>query len=165
MDMGSAQGTKLSGKPLPPKKGHVLPPGRSLIFGASTRIYKLREGGTGFVTGAVAPTPVPTASGPRVLALQAVLQKGAADLYARPRPDGFFVAAAVVQCAAVAAVGCTEAELPGVLAQSKGVIEAVTDGGEMLLRTTEGHADTLRIDTSLRFRQPTALPSLLVHGA
>ena len=32
--MGSAHGTLLSGKKLPPLKSHILPPGRSLVFGA-----------------------------------------------------------------------------------------------------------------------------------
>ena len=34
MDMGSAHGTKLSGKTIQPRKSHLLPPGRSLVFGA-----------------------------------------------------------------------------------------------------------------------------------
>ena len=42
-DLGSAQGTKISGKPLQPKKAHLLPPGRSLSFGQSSRVFKLRE--------------------------------------------------------------------------------------------------------------------------
>ena len=73
MDAGSAQGTFISGKKLPPKKKHTLPPGRSLVFGKSTRVYKLREGGTGFVTGAATPASAPpAASAPRVQALEAV---------------------------------------------------------------------------------------------
>jgi pSer/pThr/pTyr-binding forkhead associated (FHA) protein len=32
VDLGSAQGTKISGKPLVPNKPHLLPPGRSLTF-------------------------------------------------------------------------------------------------------------------------------------
>ena len=46
VDLGSAQGTKISGKPLVPNKPHLLPPGRSLTFGQSTRTFKLREGVT-----------------------------------------------------------------------------------------------------------------------
>ena len=43
-DLGSAQGTWISGKQLPARKGHVVAPGRSLVFGKSTRVFKLREG-------------------------------------------------------------------------------------------------------------------------
>jgi pSer/pThr/pTyr-binding forkhead associated (FHA) protein len=51
VDLGSAQGTKISGKPLVPNKPHLLPPGSSLTFERSTRTFKLREGGSGFVSG------------------------------------------------------------------------------------------------------------------
>ena len=46
-DAGSAQGTYISGKRLEANKKYALPPGRSLVFGKSTRVYKLREGSTG----------------------------------------------------------------------------------------------------------------------
>jgi hypothetical protein len=168
MDMGSAHGTKLSGKKIPPRKSHLLPPGRSLVFGQSTRIFKLREGGTGFVSGAVAAEVVPAAaadlSDPRLQALLSVLRNGAPQI-CRLRPDGFCLATAVMRSPAVTASGATEAELPQLLARAKGVIDAVYDGNVMLLRAVEGHADTIPIDTSSRFRPTSALPEIVIHGA
>ena len=60
-DLGSAHGTSISGKRLPANKPHLLAPGRSLQFGASSRIFKLRADSTGFLTaaGGAASAPPP----------------------------------------------------------------------------------------------------------
>ena len=117
VDLGSAQGTTISGKPLVPNKPHLLPPGRSLTFGQSTRTFKLREGGSGFVSGeagaaAVARAPQSAASldDLRVQPVLQVLRAGASDCE-RPRPDGFVRLMSVVASAAVQRAGCTELEL------------------------------------------------------
>ena len=90
-DLGSAQGTYISGKKLPPKKPHTLPPGRSLVFGKSTRIYKLREGATGFMND-VEVAPAPKRAGkynePLANALLSMLRRGALDHGETLRPDG-----------------------------------------------------------------------------
>ena len=50
-DLGSAHGTSISGARLQPNKPHLLVPGRSLVFGQSTRVFKLREdSGGGFMS-------------------------------------------------------------------------------------------------------------------
>jgi len=115
-DLGLAQGTKTSGKPLVPNKPHLLPPGSSLTFERSTRTFKLCEGGSGFVSGeagaaAVARAPQSAASldDLRVQPVLLVLRAGA-DCE-RPRPDGFVRLMSVVASAAVQRAGCTELEL------------------------------------------------------
>ena len=59
-DLGSAHGTSISGKRLPANKPHLLAPGRSLQFGASSRIFKLRADSTGFLTAAGGAASAPT---------------------------------------------------------------------------------------------------------
>ena len=191
-DLGSAHGTLISGKKLAPNKPHILPPGRSLTFGQSTRVFKLREGGSGFVASADASTALPAASAlsaalllddPRVQAALAVLRDGAADVE-RLRPDGFLALTSVLASAAVARAGCTEAEflakLPAKIASH---IEAASEDGHegLLLRAVDGHAPATRVDTSLRLQAipadapiadggptvmlpgaPTPLPQLLI---
>ena len=68
MRKNAGSNARASGKPLEPKKPHLLPPGRSLTFGQSTRVFKLRDGGTGFMN------PQASAEAARALA------KGAAAL-------------------------------------------------------------------------------------
>ncbi|KAL1496490.1 hypothetical protein AB1Y20_016444 [Prymnesium parvum] len=153
-DLGSAQGTRLSGVRLPPHAPHALPPGRSLTFGASTRVFKLRAGGAAFAAPpAAAAAPLPA----QAQALLAALRRLPPP--ARLRPDGFVGAAA-----AAAAAGVGAAQLAGVLAQAKAEAEAVSEGGEMLVRAAAGHAAEMCVDTSLRCRVAKALPPLLVHA-
>ena len=105
MDAGSAQGTFISGKKLPPKKKHTLPPGRSLVFGKSTRVYKLREGGSGFMNDAEAvPAPKQQKRYNETLAtaLLSVLRRGSLDDSERLRPDGYVPLAALLASSALA---------------------------------------------------------------
>lgn len=165
-DLGSAHGTKISGKPLQPNKPHLLPPGRSLTFGQSTRVFKLREGGTGFVGGTGVPLPTKAAAAlddPRVQAALHVLRHGAADCE-RLRPDGFLRLTSLLSTQAVASTGCTDAELASLPVRVADAIEAVASTeGEVLLRATSGHAEEVRVDTSLSLAPYAgALPELLV---
>ena len=156
-DLGSAHGTLLSGKRIPPKKPHLLPPGRSLMFGQSTRVFKLREGGGGFVTAAgagaasAASTQAAAAAAlalddPRVQAALKVLQHGDATCGERLRPDGYLRLRAVLDSAAVQRTGCTEADLANLAARLSELFQATTDDeasggtGEILLRALEGCA-------------------------
>ena len=62
-DLGSAHGTSISGKRLPANKPHLLVPGRSLVFGQSTRVFKLREdSGGGFMSDVAKPLSAATLS-------------------------------------------------------------------------------------------------------
>ena len=111
MDAGSAQGTFISGKKLPPKKKHALPPGRSLVFGKSTRVYKLREGGSGFMNDAEAvPAPKQQKRYNETLAtaLLSVLRRGSLDDSERLRPDGYVPLAALLASSALASFRCPE---------------------------------------------------------
>ena len=157
-DLGSAHGTLISGKKLAPNKPHLLPPGRSLTFGQSTRVFKLREGGSGFVASSAAPT-LPAASAlsaalllddPRVQAALTVLREGAADVE-RLRPDGYLPLTSLLACTAVSRSGCTEGEFLAKLpAKLETHIEATLDETHgLLLRALDGHAPACRVDTSL----------------
>ena len=111
MDVGSAQGTFISGKKLPPKKKHTLPPGRSLVFGKSTRVYKLREGGSGFMNDAEAvPAPRQQKRYNETLAtaLLSVLRRGSLDDSERLRPDGYVPLAALLASSALASFRCPQ---------------------------------------------------------
>ena len=107
-DLGSAHGTSISGKRLPANKPHLLAPGRSLQFGASSRIFKLRADSTGFLTaaGGAASAPPPQTQSARAEALEKALldalRHGALD-GERLRPDGFVRLDAALGCAALAA--------------------------------------------------------------
>ena len=151
-DLNSAHGTFISGKRLPPNKPHQLPPGRSLTFGQSTRVFKLREGGTGFVTAAVAGSGhthsgISTAAAlddPRVQAVLRVLRNGAPDCE-RLRPDGFLLLNSLLATATVQRSGCTEAELAAMPARVSEALEAATDeNGQVMLRALEGHSPNVR---------------------
>ena len=189
-DQGSAHGTFLSGKRLPANKPHLLAPGRSLTFGSSSRIFKLREGTGGFVAD-VGSAPQDTLNlsaarlleDPKVQAVLHVLRNGAPDVE-RPRPDGFVPLHAVLNAASVVRVGCSETELASLPAKLSSVVEASTHDGKLLLRAVDGHADAMRVDTSLHLvpippdspvlsgepsaagpQMPNALPAFLVHCA
>ena len=171
VDLGSAQGTKISGKPLVPNKPHLLPPGRSLTFGQSTRTFKLREGGSGFVSGeagaaAVARAPQSAASldDPRVQPVLQVLRAGASDCE-RPRPDGFVRLMSVVASAAVQRVGCTELELASLPARFVNVFETSTEAGVLLLRALDGHEPSLRVQPRLQLVPDPSPPSILFFGS
>lgn len=171
VDLGSAQGTKISGKPLVPNKPHLLPPGRSLTFGQSTRTFKLREGGSGFVSGeagaaAVARAPQSAASldDPRVQPVLQVLRSGASDCE-RPRPDGFVRLLSVVASAAVQRVGCTELELASLPARFVNVFETSTEAGVLLLRALDGHEPSLRVQPRLKLVPDPSPPSILFFGS
>ena len=158
-DLGSAHGTLISGKRLPPHKPHTLPPGRSLTFGQSSRIFKLREGASGFVTAAAA---VPLAAGgsatgaaslddPRVQACLSVLRHGAADCADRLRPDGYLRLSSLLDTAAVQRAGWRESvELASMAGKLPDVFESCEEEGELLLRARDGHAASVRVDTALR---------------
>ena len=145
-DQGSAHGTFLSGKRLPANKPHLLAPGRSLTFGSSSRIFKLREGTGGFVAD-VGSAPQDTLNlsaarlleDPKVQAVLHVLRNGAPDVE-RPRPDGFVPLHAVLNAASVVRVGCSETELASLPAKLSSVVEASTHDGKLLLRAVDGHA-------------------------
>lgn len=171
VDLGSAQGTKISGKPLVPNKPHLLPPGRSLTFGQSTRTFKLREGGSGFVSGeagaaAVARAPQSAASidDPRVQPVLLVLRAGASDCE-RPRPDGVMRLMSVVASAAVQRVGCTELELASLPARFVNVFETITEAGVLLLRALDGHEPSLRVQPRLQLVPDPSPPSILFFGS
>ena len=174
VDLGSAQGTTISGKPLVPNKPHLLPPGRSLTFGQSTRTFKLREGGSGFVSGeagaaAVARAPQSAASldDLRVQPVLQVLRAGASDCE-RPRPDGFVRLMSVVASAAVQRAGCTELELASLPARFVNVFETITEAGVLLLRALDGHEPALRVQPRVQPRlqlvPDPSPPSILFFG-
>ncbi|KOO24226.1 map kinase phosphatase 5 [Chrysochromulina tobinii] len=155
-DLGLAQGTKTSGKPLVPNKPHLLPPGSSLTFERSTRTFKLREGGSGFVSGeagaaAVARAPQSAASldDLRVQPVLQVLRAGASDCE-RPRPDGFVRLMSVVASAAVQ------------------LFETITEAGVLLLRALDGHEPALRVQPRVQPRlqlvPDPSPPSILFFG-
>ena len=154
-DLGSAHGTLISGKKLAPNKPHLLPPSRSLTFGQSTRVFKLREGGTGFVeAGGSAAAATATLSAamllddPRVQAALHVLRNGASDVE-RARPDGYLPLISVLQSSGVQRAGATEALLASLPAKLSETIEAMEDGGVLWLRALDGHAPSMRVDTKL----------------
>jgi pSer/pThr/pTyr-binding forkhead associated (FHA) protein len=160
-DLGSAQGTKISGKPLQPKKAHLLPPGRSLSFGQSTRIFKLREGSTGFVGEPGAAGSASTSAAilgsaalledPRAQVALQILRNGASDCEPL-RPDGFLRLSSLLSSAAVAATGATQTDLAALPAKLGHMLDTAASelDGEILLRALDGHADAVRVDTSLR---------------
>ena len=144
MDVGSAQGTFISGKKLPPKKKHTLPPGRSLVFGKSTRIYKLREGASGFMND-VEPVPVPKPqkryNETLATALLSVLRRGSLDDSERLRPDGYVPLAALLASSALASFRCTEKEARTLVADTEALelFELRTEAGALLMRAQSGH--------------------------
>ena len=153
VDLRSAHGTKLSGKAIEPNKPHTLPPGRSLTFGQSTRVFKLREGAaSGFVSqpgiGQAAAAASFVLDDPRVQAVLAVLRNGHAQCGERLRPDGFVRLHAVLGCGPVQRAGCTEAELASLPAKLQTHVGASTDDdvhghgtGEILLRALDDNGD------------------------
>ena len=180
-DLGSAHGTSISGKRLPANKPHLLAPGRSLQFGASSRIFKLRADSTGFLTaaGGAASAPPPQTQSARAEALEKALldalRHGALD-GERLRPDGFVRLDAALGCAALAAhrPPPTEREVrelvaAGGAAASDAPLELRDEGGAALIRATSGHAEALGVDASLQLRAATADElrgaGTLVHGA
>ena len=180
-DLGSAHGTSISGKRLPANKPHLLAPGRSLQFGASSRIFKLRADSTGFLTaaGGAASAPPPQTQSARAEALEKALldalRHGALD-GDRLRPDGFVRLDAALGCAALAAhrPPPTEREVRELVAAGGAVasgapLELRDEGGAALIRATSGHAEALGVDASLRLRAATADElrgaGTLVHGA
>jgi hypothetical protein len=167
VDLGSAQGTKISGKPLVPNKPHLLPPGRSLTFGQSTRTFKLREGGSGFVSGeagaaAVARAPQGAASldDPRVQPVLQVLRAGASDCE-RPRPDGVMRLMSVV-ASVWAARSWSWRRCPRGSSQ---VFETITEAGVLLLRALDGHEPSLRVQPRLQLVPDPSPPSILFFGS
>ena len=144
MDVGSAQGTFISGKKLPPKKKHTLPPGRSLVFGKSTRIYKLREGASGFMNDVEA-VPVPKQqkryNETLATALLSVLRRGSLDDSERLRPDGYVPLAALLASSALASFRCTEKEARTLVADTEALelFELRTEGDALLMRAQSGH--------------------------
>jgi len=97
-DLGSAQGTYISGKPIEPRKPHLLAAGRSLVFGKSTRVFKLRDddGGDGGAAAAVSAAAEPmTEALLRLLRGEAVRGERAPP---RLRPDGFTLLAPLASC-------------------------------------------------------------------
>ena len=159
-DVGSAQGTKISGKPLEPNRPYKLPPGRSLAFGASTRTFKLREGGSGFVDEAAVAAVVPQADNePRVQSLLQVLRTGAAG--ERLRPDGYVRLASLLGTPAVQRCWA-ETELASLPARTDAIEATTTQDGELMLRAVDGHAEDARVDTKLRLAGCASLPELVV---
>ena len=175
IDLGSAHGTSISGKKLQPHKPHLLPPGRSLIFGQSTRVFKLREsdgasggfvdagGGNNVAANALAPAMLvkQAAAGaaaiddPRVQAVLHVLRNGAADCLVPP--DGYVEVRALLASASVVRTGLGAAELVALPSRlGDGVVQIAAgddaDGGDeaTLLRALDGHAASVRVDVSLR---------------
>ncbi len=170
-DLGSAHGTRLSGKRLEPHRPHLLPVGRSMVFGQSTRVFKLREGGSGYISaagGAAGDAAAAMAPGaaddPRVsLAIDAL--RGCGSGVPRPRPDGFVPLPALAGCEALSRAGCTELVLASLAAAVEGEVEARDEAGVLLLRATGGHATHLRVDPSLSLEPPAQpLPATLVFG-
>ena len=166
MDVGSSQGTFISGKKLPPKKKHTLPPGRSLVFGKSTRIYKLREGASGFVNDVeAAPVPKPRRPYNETLAtaLLSVLRRGSLDDCERLRPDGYVPLAALLASSALASFRCTEAEARTLVADTEALelFELRTEGGALLMRAQSGHEarSPLRPEAPARPLPDPTLPS------
>ena len=175
-DLGSAQGTYISGKRLPPKKPHTLPPGRSLVFGKSTRVYKLKEGGGGFMTeveAAPAPKPQRAYNEPLATALLSVLRRGALDDGQRLRPDGFTPLKPLLKSSALTSFKCTEAQAHKLVGDTEdlGLFELRTEADALLIRAASGHEPAAgRLDLSLRLRACTGDDELpphaeLVHGA
>ena len=156
VDLGSAHGTLLSGKRIAPNKPHLLPPGRSLMFGQSTRVFKLRDGGSGFVSTAIGqsdtvqlPPSAAALDDPRVQAALRVLRQGDLACGERIRPDGYLRLGALLACNQMQRAGCTEADLANLPARVSDHIEAATEEGEILLRARSGHAPGARVDVSL----------------
>lgn len=166
-DLGSAHGTLISGKRLNANKPHLLPPSRSLTFGQSTRVFKLRDGGTGFVGEADIPLHSITKSAaiddPRVQAVLTVLREGGRDCE-RHRPDGYLRVNALLGTLPLQQAGWTEVELASLAAKVPEAVEATSEDGELLLRALEGHLDSARVDTTLRIVPfpPAMLPEHLV---
>ena len=176
IDLASAHGTSISGKKLEPHKPHRLPPGRSLGFGQSTRVFKLREASSGFVNAggprpeiaAVAPLSNGTiaADDPRYQAVLHVLRNDSAVL----RPDGYVRVSSLLECPAIARTGISAADLAAMPnALGDGVAEATTESaGVVLLRALTGHAEEARVDVNLRLAplvDVAGLPDRLVFCA
>jgi len=182
-DLGSAQGTYISGKALAPKKRHALAPGRSLVFGKSTRIFKLREGGDGFVAaGGARAAPAPalnkepfTEAVLKLLRGEATLSRAQLAAGARPlrlRPDGF---ARLGELAASPVLAPFHNSVAGLreLASApsrRSIFEVRIDQAEgvEVVRACAGHAPAAKVDPSLVLR-PFDLASLpagteLYHG-
>eukprot|EP00308_Calcidiscus_leptoporus_P012227 CAMPEP_0119361962 /NCGR_PEP_ID=MMETSP1334-20130426/9157_1 /TAXON_ID=127549 /ORGANISM="Calcidiscus leptoporus, Strain RCC1130" /LENGTH=438 /DNA_ID=CAMNT_0007377101 /DNA_START=53 /DNA_END=1369 /DNA_ORIENTATION=- len=168
-DVGSAQGTYISGKPLKPRKPHLLAPGRSLVFGKSTRTFKLRAGEGGFVGEATQAAP---GHSPLLEALLSVLrcEGGAAAAHeVRMRPDGF---APVVQLAGCRALAQFAVSAPALLElankkSARSVLELRSEDEETLVRARDGHAAGSHVDVSLKLRSCAGrfdATQLLVYG-
>jgi len=175
-DLGSAQGTHISGKRIPPKKPHTLPPGRSLVFGKSTRVYKLQEGAGGFMTeveAAPAPKPQRAYNEPLATALLSVLRRGALDDGRRLRPDGFTPLKPLLKSSALTSFKCNEAQAHKLVGDTDdlGLFELRTEADALLIRAAGGHeASAGRLDLSLRLRACAGDEELpphaeMVHGA
>jgi len=165
-DLGSAQGTSISGKKIQPKKPHLLAPGRSLVFGKSTRIFKLREGSGGFVNSDAA--VVAAKNEPLVEELLKLLRGETAGI--SMRPDGYAPLLAVAASSALAPFGCTPAAILEMVSKTKSrrLFEVRSEEDEQLVRACEGHADTCRVDAELKLRPCGSRldgSQLLVHGA
>lgn len=168
-DLGSAQGTYISGKSLAPKKPHALAPGRSLVFGKSTRVFKLREASDGFMAAAAAPPPA--VSEPLTEGLLALLRGQVPSSALALRPDGFARLSELAASPSLAAFHPTAASVLELAAAParEGVLEVRAEEGEPLVRALSGHALTSRVDPSLRLRRLDLVSlgagAMLYHGA
>lgn len=152
-DLGSAQGTYISGKRIEPKKQYILPAGRSLVFGKSTRVFKLREGDDGFVTSG--PDKARAAlNEPLTEALLRLLRVEAGPPLRLMRPDGFALAADVAASPAITPFMVSAGALVELALSStrRTVLEHRSEGGSELLRARSGHAPRSRVDASLVLR-------------
>jgi hypothetical protein len=170
-DLGSAQGTFISGKALPPKKPHALAPGRSLVFGKSTRVFKLREGGDGFVSATAAAAPPPAVSEPLTERLLALLRGQVPSSTLALRPDGFARLSEVAACSSLLAFHVPAASILELAAapSRENILEVKSEDGEPILRALSGHAPTSRVDPNLRLRRLNIASlggeAILYHGA
>ena len=153
-DLGSAHGTSISGKRLPANKPHLLAPGRSLQFGASSRIFKLRADSTGFLTaaGGAASAPPPQTQSARAEALEKALldalRHGALD-GERLRPDGFVRLDAALGCAAGSGELAATVPAPGTEAAKREKREAAEAAaalaGEAVRRVVNSRAPLIYV--------------------
>ena len=154
-DLNSAQGTWMSGKQLPARKPHLVAPGRSLVFGKSTRVFKLRAGEGAAYVGGDAPARAPTSASPLGQALLHEL-RGDAPGTIRLRPDGFARLSDLLTSAAAREFRAAESEVQRALDALGIDVERrrIAEGAE-LVRARAGHASTSRVDVTLDLRAPS----------
>ena len=162
-DSASAQGTFISGRRITPNKEHILYPGRSLVFGASSRVYKLRCSGE---ASSKPPSTEGHAEQPWVDKILQLLRAEVGSLSLRP--DGYV---SLVELIARVSVGPfqigQEVLLEHIAQLEKRRILQTTDEEEhgVLVRALYGHSPQVCIDTKIQLDVIDSTPQTLVFGA